>query len=284
MHEIILFDETLDINLTQSYHISIQADLDGFSFCILDVENHKYLGLRHIQRKQERTGSNITEQISTFIRNDELLNQNYKSAGFLYSSSKSTLVPYPLFSKDNLKSYFSFNHSLNPDDIILYNKLKNTDAYNIFTIPEELLSVISESFPNIRFYHQATPFIESILSRSIFSGKENKAFVNVKKNSFEIAVIQSNNLELYNSFFYKNDRDFIFFIMYIYDKLKLSPEQTPITLSGNIDTRSDLYQILKKFIKSVTFEKYNEYFAYSYPFNNILPHAFNSLLNLYLCE
>jgi len=72
--------------------------------------------------------------------------------------------------------------------------------------------------------------------------------------------------------------------MYIYDKLKLNPKETGITLSGNIDNRSDLYQILKKFIKPVLFEKYNEYFSYSYTFNNILPHAFNSLLNLYLCE
>jgi len=284
MHEITLFDETLDINLTQSYHISIQADLDGFSFCILNIEEHKYLGLRHIQRKQPDLELNLAEQIKKFIKDDELLKQIYKSAGFLYSSSKSTLVPYPLFSKDNLNSYFSFNHSLNPDDIILYNKLKNTDAYNIFTIPKELLSVISDNFPNIRFYHPATPFIESILSKNIFSGKGKKVFVNIKKSFFDIAVVQSNNLELYNSFYYKNDRDFIFFIMYIYDKLKLNPKETGITLSGNIDNRSDLYQILKKFIKPVLFEKYNEYFSYSYTFNNILPHAFNSLLNLYLCE
>jgi len=151
MHEITLFDETLDINLTQSYHISIQADLDGFSFCILNIEEHKYLGLRHIQRKQPDLELNLAEQIKKFIKDDELLKQIYKSAGFLYSSSKSTLVPYPLFSKDNLNSYFSFNHSLNPDDIILL------PTFILITIKVlKYLLILKKAFLILQWFNQIT--------------------------------------------------------------------------------------------------------------------------------
>ena len=41
-----LLDETLDLNNTETYHLSIQVALDGFLFAILDPARSKYLGLK----------------------------------------------------------------------------------------------------------------------------------------------------------------------------------------------------------------------------------------------
>ena len=41
-----LLDETLDLNNTETYHLSIQVALDGFLFAILDPAGSKYLGLK----------------------------------------------------------------------------------------------------------------------------------------------------------------------------------------------------------------------------------------------
>jgi len=43
MQNVAFVDETLDINLTQLYHLSIQSDLNGLSFCILDPVRNKYI-------------------------------------------------------------------------------------------------------------------------------------------------------------------------------------------------------------------------------------------------
>ena len=41
-----LFDETLDINSTENYELSVQVSPDGFPFCLLDTIRNKYVLLR----------------------------------------------------------------------------------------------------------------------------------------------------------------------------------------------------------------------------------------------
>ena len=43
MQEFAFIDETLDINLTQSYYLSIQLSLNGLSFCIHDPVRKIYI-------------------------------------------------------------------------------------------------------------------------------------------------------------------------------------------------------------------------------------------------
>ncbi len=47
MQDFAFIDETLDINLTQSYKLSIQVSLNGLSFCILDQLQGKYIVFSH---------------------------------------------------------------------------------------------------------------------------------------------------------------------------------------------------------------------------------------------
>jgi len=47
MQDFAFIDETLDKNLIHTYHLSIQADLNGLSFCILDPVTNKYIVLVH---------------------------------------------------------------------------------------------------------------------------------------------------------------------------------------------------------------------------------------------
>ncbi len=41
-----LFDETLDINSTENYELSVQVSTDNLSFCILDTLRNKFVLLR----------------------------------------------------------------------------------------------------------------------------------------------------------------------------------------------------------------------------------------------
>jgi len=47
MNDIRFLDEALDINKTITYHLSIQAGLDGFSFVIFDPSRNKFIALKH---------------------------------------------------------------------------------------------------------------------------------------------------------------------------------------------------------------------------------------------
>lgn len=285
MRSLDLLDETLDIFLTTNYHLSIEASTDGFSFCILDTQKNKYIALKHFDFDKNVSDDEYDDEFKEILKTEELLNKTYKSVGVINNSIKSALVPAPLFDKNNLKTYFTFNHYLNGAEIIDFNKLKNIDAFNIFTLPSSLAALLINKFPEIKFYHQSTPFIENFLINYKNKVEQNKCVgVNVHKEFFDILVISSENLILYNTFSFRNEDDFIYFIMYIYEQLKLNPELSEIILSGDITEDSAYYQTIKKFIKNVKFDKLSDNFTYSYIFNEIPSHFFVNLLNLCICE
>ena len=141
MHDLSLLDETLDINITRSYHLSIQIDLNGFSFCILDSTRNKYVALNHYSLKKEEEA--VPEEIREIFGKDEFLNQEYKSVKIIWQSERSTLVPEPLFNKENLNDYFTFNHPKREgEEEIIYNRIRTVEAYVVFTVPGYLPGLV----------------------------------------------------------------------------------------------------------------------------------------------
>ncbi|MDA3779420.1 MAG: DUF3822 family protein, partial [Bacteroidales bacterium] len=69
-------DETLDPSLNQSYILSIQVSLSGFSFCILDKIRKKYIVIKHINIDEDLMQEDFLNTIENIIENDEQLNNN----------------------------------------------------------------------------------------------------------------------------------------------------------------------------------------------------------------
>ncbi len=281
--DIVFIDETFDLNQTKNYHISIQAGLDGYSFSVLDPLRNKYILLKHIPFPAEVSHTILEEKIEDIQGNDEFLTREYKSVYFSFQSPRYTLIPGPLFNKDNLRTYFEFNHVLGETDEIHYNGFKGIDAYNLFVIPSAISNLAYGSFVDVRFFHQTTSLIEhGLLS---YGGKSQRktAIVNVYGNNSDIVVIQGDNLLLCNSFPWKDDNDLVYFILYIYEQLKLDGIETPLYLTGEISKQSEVYEMLKSYIRKIGFDKRDDHFTYSYTFNETEHHRFNNLFNLKLC-
>ena len=281
MYEFAFLDETLDINTTQSYHLSIQVSLNGFSFSILDTVRNKYVALKNYPLDKQK---GIPEdQLRDIFKKDEFLTRKYKSSSYFFITDKSTLVPSPLFNKDKIKEYLMFNHPLEEHNKIFYNQIKNAGTYTVYSIPVNICEILDKQFPGIKNYHQSVPFIEQILLKNQPGEFDFSAFINVTPGIFDIAVSQSKKLILYNQFRFRNENDFIYFVLNIFEQLKLSPEKTLLLLSGEITKTSKYYESLKKYIKSIRFEKRDNQFTYSYTFNQIAEHTFIPLQNLYSC-
>ena len=284
MVEFELIDETFDINITSQYHISIQLSLSGYCFSVLDPLRNKYILLKNYVFTEELATDQIAGYLANLQLKDEFLTRDYHSVSVMVVSDKSTMVPLPLFIEQNIEKYFEFNHGLTDGDVLKYNKLKQSDAVIIYPVPSVLEKIILARFPNAKFYNQAKPFIEKILIDNKNKGNETKVFVNVQREFFDILVINQTKIELYNSFRYKTESDFAFFILYVFDQLKLNPEETRLSICGEIPKDSPQAELIKTFLKEVSFEKYSTQSLYSYTLANVPAHRFYNLLNLYHCE
>lgn len=281
MHDIRFLDETLDIHKTNSYHLSIQAGLDGFSFVILDPLKYKYLAIKHFSFAEEIPEDKYPDHLRELIHRDEFLSKEYESISCIWRNPRTTLLPSPLFEKENLKQYFEFNQVLNDLDELHANHIKSLDAYLIFSIHHEIANVFIRHYPRLKFFNQATPFIE--YSLNLQEDGSDSAYLNIHKDFFDIVILRNRSLILHNTFKFRNEQDFVYFIMNVYDKVSLSPGTCPVYLSGMIEKKSAMTGIIKKFIKNVNFSKPDTRFQYSHTFDRIPEHFFIHLFSLYHC-
>jgi hypothetical protein len=99
----------------------------------------------------------------------------------------------------------------------------------------------------------------------------------VNSSSFEIIAIKNQDLIFYNTFEYSTKEDFIYYILFTLEQLKLDPETIKTGLIGTINKDDELFKIIYKYIRFVEFSKPN----YTYTTENNLDynHSDFTLLN-----
>lgn len=282
MQNFIFIDETLDKNITHTYELSIQAGLNGLSFCVLDITRNKYITLAHQNFTRFSNIEDSVSEIEKIIKKTDLLNRTYKTVKLIWISPKNTLIPTPLFTQESLKTYFEYNHQLDELDEIHFHKLTYIDASSVYTIPNTMANLFIKQFPSIKIFNQQVPFLNNIILKH--HTEQTNVFVNIHDEFIDIALIEKGKLLFYNNFPFKNDSDISYYILFIFDQFKLNKEINELIFSGFIEKNKGGYKNIQNFIKHIKFEKLPEEYTYSYTFNKIPAHSFSNLFNLHSCE
>ncbi|HSH52061.1 MAG TPA: DUF3822 family protein, partial [Bacteroidales bacterium] len=272
MQNFAFVDETLDINLSQSYHLSIQADLNGLSFCLLDPVRNKYIVLEHYNFKPHQLFDDYLNELENFLDNHTILNQSFKKVKLIWLSRKNALIPDQLFNKNKLKPLIELTHSLDDLDEIHYKPLKYNNIVSTFVIPNLIAILFIKKYPEIEFYNQHIPLINHIIQKH--HSEQTKGFVNIQNNFFDFVITNNGQIQFYNNFKLTTSAEMAYYILYALEQNKLGKQNTEIILSGMIQKTSAQYQTLTKFIKSVKFDHRPEDFTYSYTFNKVPYHSF----------
>jgi hypothetical protein len=277
-----LLDEILDINNTEKLHLSIQVRLDGFLIALLDPGESRYLALRQYGFERAYNHNVHFEAIETILRSDPFLQKDYQKVSCIFTDSRSTLLPSAVFDPEHLKIYFEFNHILNDLDELHYNFIKQMDAYLLFPVHTEIAGLILKRWITAGIFHQASPFLVSLLSQAPSEGRI--AGINFNDNHFDMAVIEDQKLRYHNNFSYRTNEDLLYFILFVFNKTGLSQEDTPILISGALDKFSDQPQALRRYIRKLSFQPARSDYRYPPSFQKIQDHALLNLLMLRDCE
>jgi len=284
MKDLTIIDDSFDLNITSSYHISILAHSTGLSFAIMDTVRMKFLAFKHNTFGEALSGSLLYEKIESILAIDGYLNQNYKKLYFSIISPKATLVPSPIFDSAKKASYNSYLQIENEDSIVLDNYISTIDSYIIYSIPSRLYNQAINILDTPQFFHQSHPMIENAVTSAKSKSGKSKVYVNINHGFMDAIVVNNGQFQLSNSFSYKTDKDQVFYILYLYDQFKLPNESTILEISGEVQEDSEMIRILRKHIRNVNFQQFNRGFSYSYTFNELIQYQFSNLINLFRCE
>ena len=257
-------------------------NLDGFSFAILNIHEQKYIALEHYDIQNCDTYSDLAEHIDRIIAQQELLQQNFGSASAGIEDSLNTLTPKALYDNANGKEILRFNQALLQNEEESNDWLASIQAYNSYVIPEELERCFNKYFPNLKWKHDSSILIESLLHQFKLQEGE-KVYLSIQNNSFEITVLEGKKLKFFNSFSYKSAEDLIYYLLFTCEQLNLNPDQIPLIISGEIEEDSEVYKFLYRYVRNISFTKRNPNYQYSFVLDQIKEHYYYKLLNQHLC-
>ena len=279
MHEISYVDETFDLNFTLEYHLSIQAGLDGFSFCILDTVQKKYVLLRHMPLAVKKSQF-LTGKIKDIYETEEVLNKNFKSVVISYNDQKATLLPAAFSNSNQLPKVFELNQVVERNEEITSCSIKSFYQDIAFSYPQELRSFFDSKYQEYQLFHNTYPILNAAIQQKGKAGKT--VILNFNKKYFNIVFIEK-NIRLFNSFFYKTETDFLYHTLNICKSLDFDAEKDEVLISGAVASDSDYIRQLKKYLLHVNFLKPDQDFHYSYTFEKTPGHYFVDLFNSYKC-
>ncbi len=279
MHEKELFDETLDINSTNNYEISIQVNLNGFSFSLLDHLRNRFVMLREYSMNGRE--DDLVRQVNEIVNNDEFLGRSYRRYRIIFSFERNTIVPAGLYDPALKDHFFTLNHNLGDDFVVSNNKLTEPDAYLLFDVRSDLLDLTATLFPEATLSHQVRPLLsDSFMASGRISGRYVR--VNIEDTYFNIVIIHGKDLEFFNTFRYRSSSDILYYLMNTFEQFSIGNDQT-VWLSGNISRNDELYNNMSGYIKTLKFSRPEGPFSLSYIFDDLGVHRYSNLFSIVNC-
>ena len=273
-----LFDETLDINSTENYELSVELSPDNLSFCILDTIRNKFIMLRSSQPESDKKFS--ADELGEMIRKDDFLSRKYKKVNAVTPSPKFTVVPAPLFDPGRKDEYFLFNHILQENHIILVNKLNVPDSFLVYSQPITMNDLLKNAWPNVHPHHHLKPFFEHLTTYA--KSPNDHLHIHVEHDFFNLILYSNNILTFCNSFTYRSISDILYYTLNTFKSLDVKQEAT-IFLSGLVERKNDLYSSLVIYVRHIKFAEPSGNFTYSYALNETDLFRYINLISVVNC-
>ena len=247
-----------NINLLSNDLLSIQASLNGLSFCVLDITESTIVFFKEINFKEQKNPLEVEKLIINEFENNLFLQREFKKVKLIHHNNLCTFVPKILFNDKNLIDYLKFDNKVFNSDFIAADEIASREIMAVYVPFVNLNNLFFECFGSFEYHHASKILLDNILK--ITNDFSNKLFCNVSKSSFELMYIKNGELNLFNSFEFNTPEDFIYYVLFTIEQLQIDTENIDFVLLGDICINDNQYNILYKYIRNVSFgEKINNY-------------------------
>ena len=145
------------------------------------------------------------------------------------------------FEDEQTETVFYHNHPKRDNEVVQYNILHKNNIVVLFGMDKSTCSLLREQYPDIRFYSQASPFIEYFATKSRL-GNCRKMYIHLRKEAVDIYAYERGRLIFANAFACKETNDRIYYILYIWKQLGFEQERDELHLTGDLNDRRTVRQ------------------------------------------
>jgi len=232
--------------------LSIQINLNGLSFCILNRTANTIEFLKTIPFEQKLTPIEVLNHLKAELSSNTAYSEDFNDVLVIHQNELATLVPEELYDAAHKADYLKFNSKILRNDFITKDEISVNKSVNVYVPYVNINNYIFETFGEFIFKHSSSILIDSLLQNTE-ANEDPVVYINVNKSTIELLVIEKNNLQLFNVFEYHSKEDFIYYVLFVFEQLQLDVETTLVELSGNIVIGDPFFVMLYIYIRNVRF-------------------------------
>ena len=273
--------ESINLNskYKDNYILAIQYSLDGLSFVIFDTQEQKFICLKHYHFSEKNVV--LEELLLELQEREEWKLDEFKSVKLLIDNNLNTFVPKDYYQKESEKDYLSMLN-IKVMTSVKSDSLTN-DIINIYPTPSDIDNILKNN-NRTTVAHTSSVIIESLVKEFSERIQGMRAFVNVKNNSYELTIINDTNLIFHNYFNFNTKEDFLYFILFTFEQLKIDNESIPLYFMGLIEEKSVLVELCSRYIRNIRFFNRNNNYNYINELDSIPYYYYYILYNSVSCE
>ena len=231
--------------------LSIQVSLNGLSFCILNQKDKEVSYYKRIDFEKQLDPVKLLAQIELTYEKEDILNEPVDEVVLQYTNSLFSLVPEELFDEANASNYLKFNTKILKTDFIAFDHL-NHGIVNVYIPYTNITNYFFDKYGEFEYRHSLSVLIDSLLE--LPAGKDEvKVYLHSHLSSYELVVIENGKLIFANSFEYETREDFLYYLLFTAEQLKLDPDKFELILLGDISKDSEEYQMAWDYIRNISF-------------------------------
>jgi hypothetical protein len=273
-------DAAFDPARSGKFCLEMQVSNEQVSFVVMDNLTNDFLAFENYPLKKITAENTLAFQLEKIIDSHEWLTNGFKRVDACITTERFTLVPAAFFDSSKIKDYIGFNHPAEEDDLVLNDVLRNAEARNIYAFPKEIEKSLKKISSSVRIRHHLSPLIERVLS--VFKNKPaRRAFAHVQEQRFDLLIAEGGKLLLANSFSFRSPEDFIYYLLFACEQLKMNPEELELEITGEIETDSAISAIAKKYIRHVRFGQRSAEARFAKEFEQFPAHFYHLLFSLH---
>ncbi|HTF06222.1 MAG TPA: DUF3822 family protein [Bacteroidia bacterium] len=245
-------DTAFDPAAAERYCLVAQVDKERFTLAVLDNISNDFLAFESWFFKKAVTDAQMADQVERLCTDHEWLTNGFKRADVIVTTEKFTFIPAALFDSSAAKEYLAFNVPLTENDRVRNDVLRQTDARAVYAIDSKLENALLKISPTIRVRHHLTPLTEKVLAASK-NQNEKRMHAHIRQGQFDLIISDNGQLLLSNVFTFQSGEDFIYFLLFAGEQLKLNPEKFDLEISGEVEEKSSIALMAKKYVRNIRY-------------------------------
>jgi len=184
----------------------------------------------------------------------KILDRSYNNTKVFYNLPENVLVPSEKFSEDAAESYLSMVHGDTINEAIQHDVLDiNTPIVNVYRIKRVLYEMVRTNFMMVQPKHLYTQLLENNLGGyNLHSGTSLK--IQFYNKCILLLLLKDGKLQYIQSHSCLTQDDMLYYILSLLQQFHIQPADVKVELGGQIDTRSQYYDYIKKIFTNIQFE------------------------------